>query len=91
MCRNGNDGKSVTHAGPEQPFRCLDKRENKETSNLINVSLWCIMSNDLVSMKDNLLFKVQNFQSLRMANLEGSLATFKPGKVGREVIHTLVV
>ena len=25
MSRNGNDPKSVTDAGPEQPFRCLDK------------------------------------------------------------------
>ena len=24
MSRNGNDPKSVTDAGPEQPFRCLD-------------------------------------------------------------------
>ena len=24
VSRNGNDGKSVTYAGPEQPFRCLD-------------------------------------------------------------------
>ena len=24
VSRNGNDGKSVIHAGPEQPFRCLD-------------------------------------------------------------------
>ena len=24
VSRNGNDGKSVTHAGPEQPFKCLD-------------------------------------------------------------------
>ena len=24
VSRNGNEGKSVTNAGPEQPFRCLD-------------------------------------------------------------------
>ena len=24
VSRNGNDPKSVTNAGPEQPFRCLD-------------------------------------------------------------------
>ena len=24
MSRNGNGVKSVSHAGPEQPFRCLD-------------------------------------------------------------------
>ena len=26
VSRNGNDLKSVTHAGPEQPFGCLDDK-----------------------------------------------------------------